>query len=137
MYLELIRTHEASDCVLGNLKINTEFFCKTLELPIGNGGHDCAIPTGIYRIIINMSPKFGHPMMRIVDVPGRSGILIHKGNKPEDTEGCILVGKELVENRIKAGTSTPAYNELYYLVAEALIKEENVIITVRNELTDG
>lgn len=61
-----------------------------------------AIPIGTYQISMDVvSPKFKDrswakpwkgKLPRIQNVPGYSGVLIHVGNKPEDTLGCILVG---------------------------------------------
>ena len=51
-----------------------------------------AVPAGRYRIIITPSPRFKRLLPRLVDVPGFDGILIHPGNFPGDTEGCIMPG---------------------------------------------
>lgn len=54
-----------------------------------------AIPYGRYRILMLPSPHFGKEMPHLVDVPGFKNIMIHPGNGPQDTDGCILVGKNM------------------------------------------
>lgn len=64
----------------------------TLELPdLGNQKNISCIPEGKYNVHLIYSPKFGK-CFYVQDVPGRSEILIHKGNYNKDTHGCILVG---------------------------------------------
>ena len=42
-------------------------------------------------MVLTMSPKFGVVLPLLENVPGRSGIRIHTGTKPEHSKGCILV----------------------------------------------
>ena len=64
----------------------------TLELPdLGNQKNISCIPEGKYEVHRIYSPKFGK-CFHVQDVPGRSEILIHKGNYNKDTHGCILIG---------------------------------------------
>ena len=51
-----------------------------------------AIPTGTYKLAWTLSPSRGVYTLRLLDVPGYQGILVHSGNRPEDTEGCICPG---------------------------------------------
>lgn len=68
------------------------FHCKTLELPWkDNEKRVSCIPTGHYKTHYHISPTFDRCFW-IHDVPGRSEILIHKGNYNRDTLGCVLVG---------------------------------------------
>lgn len=69
----------------------------TLELPdLGNQQNISCIPEGKYEVHRIYSPKFGK-CFHLQDVPGRSEILIHKGNYNKDTHGCILVGMGLAD----------------------------------------
>jgi hypothetical protein len=77
------------------------FEFKTIELPlftvplrINTPCTNC-IPEGTYNVTKIYSPTKGQ-CFQVHNVPGRTAILIHKGNfasgKKVDTEGCILVG---------------------------------------------
>lgn len=46
---------------------------------------------------MHTSPKFG--VTYLLDVPGRSEIILHQGNIATDTHGCILIGSKF--GRIK------------------------------------
>lgn len=81
---------------LGELKIQDNdqeiFTCKTLELPWKNNSQNIScIPAGKYRVIKRFSDQYQHHF-HILNVPGRSMILIHTGNYYSQTKGCILVG---------------------------------------------
>ena len=78
---------------------------------------ETAIPAGFYEIDLNtQSPKYAAQgwarelcdakMPRLKDVPLFGGILIHPGNTPTDTEGCILVGKNSVVGKVLQSRAT-------------------------------
>lgn len=73
------------------------FSCKTLELPWRNNSINIScIPPGTYEVIKRYSEKYRNHF-HVLNVPGRSMILIHSGNYYTDTRGCILVGKDLTD----------------------------------------
>ena len=73
------------------------FECKTLELPyLNNQKQVSCIPTGQYIVKKHNSPTFGKTF-HVLNVEGRSEILIHKGNFNRDTKGCILLGKDFID----------------------------------------
>ena len=88
-----------------------------------------AIPKGTYKVIIDMSPKYGKEMLHILDVPGYSGIRIHSGNVAEDTEGCIIVGKTVGKDRVNS--SVDAMKGLFPKIKQALDNKEEVTITIK------
>lgn len=80
------------------------FYCYTLELADhGNKPGESCIPAGVYRCVMRDSPKFGK-CYEVKDVPGRTDILLHRGNfaadegfGKSDIDGCILLGNAIGE----------------------------------------
>ena len=92
-YYKLIRKPADGKSVRGRLFLVTESrfeevltpICDTLE------NADYLIPALIYHVAVTKSPKFNRLLPIIEQIPGRSGIRIHRGTKPEHSLGCILV----------------------------------------------
>lgn len=134
MKIDLRRYLSTDKVTLGEVSVDDAFECYSLEDPIREVKvfGDTCIPPGIYKVIVNYSPRLGKLMPRLLDVMGFTGILIHAGNGPEDTMGCILVGGEIKDGRIAAGTSRPAFEKLFEKIKAALAKGETVTIEVHN-----
>ena len=69
----------------------TRIWGFTMEPALGKGKGP--IPAGVYDAEWFYSTEKGELRIKIDDVPSFEYIRIHKGNKPRDTTGCILVGK--------------------------------------------
>ncbi|WP_353620705.1 DUF5675 family protein [Gabonibacter chumensis] len=104
--LILIREEFYSDRTLGSILFRNTLYVRTLEPPYYPPGHTrhnarhTAVPLGLYRLKFHDSPRFGPSKIYLSDVPHRSGILIHAGNTPPDTTGCILVGCDFRSGRL-------------------------------------
>lgn len=90
-----------------------------------------AIPRGIYRITLENSPRFGPGTLTVNAVPGFVGVRMHAGNTEADTEGCPLLGFDLVEGGIKGGTSRGAVALVKRVVQDAIDRGEVVLMEVR------
>ena len=128
MKIELFRIPEWSDdkATVGELFIDGIFFSNTLEdtdRHLENYSKDemCShkipkqtcIPRGTYEVTIDWSPHFNRNMPHIQNVPCFDGVRIHIGNRPEDTEGCLLVGIYDVHLRDFVSHSKETFDEFF------------------------
>ena len=108
-FLSLVRTDYLEDRTLGELYVDGTFFCYTLEDAARRDGIKIAgktcIPEGVYPVTLTQSARFGRITPEVQEVPGFSGIRIHGGNRPEDTEGCILAAYNKLPGGIIQGTA--------------------------------
>jgi hypothetical protein len=138
--LRLQRRFLGKDYTIGSLYIDDEYFCDTLE-DVDRGltqstpldeirkikiPHETAIPTGVYRVIVNLSPAKKRMLPRLLDVPGFSGILIHRGNTKHDSSGCILVGENKVKGKVINSTQ---YEKR---LVEILSKAQDIQLKITN-----
>lgn len=94
LQLLLIRKWKKTEYTIGQLYVNGEFFCNTVE-DVDRGLNqnmteaqvlkikvkdETAIPTGTYKLEVTMSPKFKRELIMVCDVPGFVGIRVHRGN---------------------------------------------------------
>ena len=94
--LLLIRDTFTKDSTMGELFLNGERICDTLELPwVDNQRNISCIPEGVYPVRLRLpreSASRDYLHLLVQDVPDRDWILFHRGNTAKDTSGCILVG---------------------------------------------
>lgn len=102
--LVLKRIFQNDKYTIGKLYLNDTYLCDTLEPP-KYVKHPC-IDKGTYRIGYQYSNKFGRNMPFLLSVNGRVGIMIHPGNYPKDTQGCILVGRNLQKGSVSNSKKT-------------------------------
>lgn len=93
-----------------------------------------AIPYGRYRVKRTKSERFslkaGHTVVMplLLDTKGYAGVRIHIGNKPEDTLGCLLMGRKKGIDCIME--STKATQQLEKKIEGAELNGEEVWITI-------
>jgi len=108
--------------------IYPKFICYTLEDTCRDWNRDgdlddvgeakvfgeTAIPSGTYEMKMRFSPGFKITTPHLQNVKGYEYILIHPGNGPKDSKGCILVGKNQSKDWILESRS--AFKELMFLL---------------------
>jgi Family of unknown function (DUF5675) len=142
VYMHLLVTRSAfgDKATEGTLFVDGARECCTLE-PTFRAGEDenivavkvkgkTAIPDGTYGLTISFSPKFGREMPLLTGVPDFEDVRIHTGNSDVDTEGCILLGEQVVDGDFIAG-SRVAFNAFFPKLQAAIAAGERVTITVR------
>ena len=117
-----------------------KYFCDTLEPTWRDYEHGAykvkgrsAIPEGRYAVVISWSPKFEAWLPILLGGPEFNrkwqGIRIHAGNCSEDTEGCILVGKNREVGKVL--DSRIWVHRLKQKIVEAKAKGEAVWLTIK------
>lgn len=149
MELLLKRIAKKNKYTIGNLYVNGEWFCNTLEDTDRGLTQDMpleeikkikvygktAIPTGTYKVNMSIiSPKFKSRVWakpyngmipRLENVPGYEGILLHPGNSAEDSIGCILPGYNTVKGKVTQSQDT------FHKLMAILTKEKDITITIQ------
>jgi hypothetical protein len=93
--------------------------CDTLEPPVKTDGtKPRAILAGTYDLIIAMSVRFKRLMPLLLNVPGFTGVEIHWGNIPADTEACTVVGETHAANFV--GHSVAEFDLLFVKLQDAV-----------------
>jgi hypothetical protein len=142
MEIKVLRRYRAPKYTIGTMYVDGRRFSDTLEDRDRDKNRDgdlsdpgekkvyaeTAIPYGRYLVTLRHSPKFGRKLPYINNVPHFEGILIHRGNTPADSAGCILVGENKVVGQVI--NSTPYEQYLVKLMAEAAGHGEKVWITI-------
>lgn len=153
MTIKIDRKYKKDTYTIGNVYVDGKWLCSSLEdrdrgleqtdsVTYIRGVKvpgETAIPTGRYRITMDVvSPKYngvkwyrdfcGGRMPRLLNVPGFEGILIHPGNGPLDTSGCILVGLNTSRGRLTA--SRAKFQELYKMLKKANDRHELIYIEI-------
>lgn len=131
--LELKRRWFSDKSTIGEMRIESEFECFTLEDTVRKNGikvyGETAIPSGRYEIVISYSNKFKRILPLLLNVPNFSGVRIHSGNSAIDSHGCILVGQIHEENFI--GQSRLAL-QVFFPKLQVLMDAGKVFINVLN-----
>lgn len=90
--IEMIRVEESEQGTLSIIRVNKVVLGVTLEPSDHlNKANISSIPTGQYDVMPYSSAKYPH-VYQVMDVPGRTKILMHKGNTRAHTLGCIILG---------------------------------------------
>ena len=108
--LLIIRDTFTEESTIGELFLNGERMCDTLENPyINNERNISCIPEGEYKVRLRLARESAtrdYLHLLVQDVPDRDWILFHRGNSAKDTSGCILVGlgtqHNVVQNSVLA-----------------------------------
>ena len=116
--------------------------CRIVERPwLDNQRKISCIPTGKYQLGFYQAGSKFYPKYRtkfanigndrgmiiINDVPGRSHILIHRGNFPTNSWGCLLTNLSVGRGdngKLRGFASTQSYRRVYEIIADAV--EESI-----------
>lgn len=116
--IQVVRFAFKPNYTIGRLFFNDVYFSNTLEDTVrilGPNGEGkiygkTAIPSGEYEFNLVFWPKFNIWTPRLLKVPFFEGVRVHSGVTDQDTEGCILVGKNTIVGKLTESRNT--FNEM-------------------------
>ena len=154
--LELLvdRKYKKETYTIGNLYVDGEWFCNTLEdkdrglkssmsleeINEAKVYAETAIPAGRYVVRMDVvSPKynrvkwykdnFGGRMPRLENVKGFSGVLVHPGTAAVDSAGCIIVGLNKKKGNVLESRAT--FTKLWKILEEANKNKKTIYLTIK------
>lgn len=121
--------------VHGRLYMGEELLACTIELPWRqNARRISCIPEGVYAVRKRYSEKFKWHLV-LLEVPGRSGILIHPANDAaKELQGCIAPVTSVVGEG--KGTSSRAAMQKLMETYDLLKEKKPVTIRITKEMPD-
>ena len=131
--LLIIRDMFTEESTIGELFLNGERMCDTLELPYKDNQRNIScIPAGEYKVRLRLpreSATRDYLHLLVKDVPNRDYVLFHRGNSAKDTRGCVLVGigseQDVVHNSALA---------MDLLIKEVIhLGSENIKLIIKNK----
>lgn len=134
--IEVTRFKQSSKSTISRFKCNWTNISGYILEPAGpataEANKNRRIPTGLY----NLTPHTGAKYKRVVclsndQVPASRAILIHQGNTPANTVGCLIVGSSYDTDYV--GTSVAKLNELMDAVYK--LGAVNVKVRITEEFT--
>lgn len=144
MQLNLKRRPTEIETTFGDLYVDGVYECHTLEDAVREVPGEpvalwkikdrTAIPSGLYRITMETSQRFGPDTITINNVPGFDRIRMHSGIDIGSTEGCPCVG-DLIDTHnftISGGLVRDVLKRLKAKVKAALDAGDDVWIQIDN-----
>jgi len=144
MELRLDRVASDDETTIGILYLEEARECFVLEdeFRAKKVWGETRIPAGRYELKLRTEgamheryqkrwPHIHVGMLHLQDVPGFRWIQFHPGNDDDDTAGCPLPGA-VVTAAFTLLDSTKAYLKLYKKLAPALMRGEQVWVTIRD-----
>ena len=141
MNLTLKRRKFTEDSTIGDLVVGEH---RIVTLEDGQRQHkiwgETCIPAGTYKLELRSEggmtqryakryPDMHRGMIWLRHVPMFEWVYIHVGNRPADTNGCILVG--MTDGDDVIGSSRKAYEDIYPIIADA-IEGGSCTLTIEN-----
>lgn len=145
MKLSLFRKWKKANYTIGKLKIDSEYFCDTLEPPVRNlvdYNHDgdfndpgegkvygnTAVMPETYEIKMTMFESLGKKMPLLIGTKGFTGVFIHAGETVKNTKACILAGKNDKPGRLV--DSPYCVRKICEMLTEAELRNEKSFIII-------
>jgi len=145
MNIQILRYAYGPDDTLSRVIVDGSFLCYALEDKYRTEKvyGETSIPHGNYQIALRKTggmnkryaKRFGalhDGMLWLKEVPNFKYVLIHCGNRADDTAGCLLVGDSVNNNKVEEGFlghSAQAYRRLYSMILQK-VKEGTVSLTI-------